>query len=93
MKTLNKQLMKVAAGVMMAGLVQAGDMDSVVAYSLGEFDRVGINHPAPRIQQSEPAKVQKTSAVGGAQSRQDKQLAAQKAEFLRRMFWLALVSR
>jgi len=93
MKNSSKRLAMVAVGLMMAGIAQAGDMDSAVAYSLGEFDRVGVSQPAAKAQQGERAKAQGKSVAGNAQSAQDRQLAAHKAEFLRRMFWLALVAR
>ncbi len=69
---------------------QAADMDSVVAYSMGEFDRVGMSQPAPKTQSG---KGQKKSATSVAQAGQDRQINAQKAEFVRRMFWMALSMR
>ena len=69
---------------------QAADMDSAVAYSMGEFDRVGMSQPVPKTQSG---KNQKKSATSVAQSRQDRQMNAQKAEFVRRMFWMALSMR
>lgn len=86
MKNSSKRLAMVAMGLMMAGIVQAGDMDSAVAYSLGEFDRVGVSQPMPKAQAAEHAGAQKQIA-------QERQLAARKAEFVRRMFWLALSAR
>lgn len=69
---------------------QAADMDSVVAYSMGEFDRVGMSQPVPKTQSG---KSQKKAATSVAQSGQDRQMNAQKAEFVRRMFWVALSMR
>lgn len=69
---------------------QAADMDSVVAYSMGEFDRVGMSQPAPKTQSG---KSQKKSATSVAQSGQHRQMNTQKAEFVRRMFWVALSMR
>ena len=69
---------------------QAADMDSAVTYSMGEFDRVGMSQPAPKTQSG---KSQKKSATSVAQSGQDRQINAQKAEFVRRMFWMALSMR
>lgn len=70
--------------------VQAADMDSAVTYSMGEFDRVGMSQPAPKTQSG---KGQKKSATSVAQSGHNKQMNTQKAEFVRRMFWVALSMR
>lgn len=68
----------------------AADMDSAVAYSLGEFDRVGMSQPMPKTQSG---KSQKKSTTSVARPSQNRQLNAQKAEFVRRMFWMALSMR
>lgn len=93
MKSLNGQLAIIVAGMMAAGISQAGDMDAAVAYSLGEFDRVGVSRPMPKAQAGARTVAQKQSAPNAAQSAQERQLAARKAEFVRRMFWLALAAR
>jgi hypothetical protein len=90
MKVLNKQLAAIVLSVMACGLAQAGDMDGAVAYSLGEFDRVGTSQPLPKAQAGARAAAKRQSPPDAAQERQ---LAARKAEFVRRMFWLALSSR
>lgn len=69
---------------------QSADMDSVVAYSMGEFDRVGMSQPAPKTQSGKSQKKPETSV---AKSGQQRQMNAQKAEFVRRMFWMALSMR
>lgn len=69
---------------------QAADMDSAVAYSMGEFDRVGMSQPVPKTQSG---KSQKKSATSVAQSGNNRQMNTQKAEFVRRMFWMALSMR
>lgn len=69
---------------------QAGDMGSVVAYSLGEFDRVGMSQPLPKVQSGN---AQKTAPTRVADAAQKRRLDAQKAEFVRRMFWVALSMR
>jgi hypothetical protein len=69
---------------------QASDMDSAVAYSMGEFDRVGMSQPAPKTQSG---KSQKKPATSVAQSGNNRQLNSQKTEFVRRMFWVALSMR
>lgn len=93
MKVLNGQLAAIVLGMMVGGLAQAGDMDGAVAYSLGEFDRVGVSQPVPKAQPDSRAKAQRQTAANPPQSAQERQLAARKAEFVRRMFWLALSSR
>lgn len=70
--------------------VLAADMDSAVTYSMGEFDRVGMSQPIPKTQSG---KSQKKSATSAIQSGQHRQMNAQKAEFVRRMFWVALSMR
>jgi hypothetical protein len=93
MKRLNRQLATISMGLLMAGIAQAGDMGSAVAYSLGEFDRVGASQPMPKAQVGGASGEQKQSRLNAAQSAQERQLAARKAEFVRRMFWLALSAR
>jgi hypothetical protein len=68
----------------------AGDLDSAVAYSMGEFDRVGLSQPLPKTLSGE---VQRKATSSRVQSSQNRQLNAQKAEFVRRMFWMALSMR
>lgn len=92
MQTMTKMM---AVGAVMAGLcgvVQASDMNGVVAYSLGEFDRVGTSQASPK---SESGKMQKKSDTKLAQgsAAQHREMNAQKAEFVRRMFWMALSMR
>ena len=89
MKAINKLVL---AGVMAMGMhgAQASDMDSAVAYSMGEFDRVGVNQPAPK---AESGKVQKPAATKLAQAGKNREVNVQKAEFVRRMFWMALSMR
>lgn len=72
------------------GTVQAADMDSALTYSLGEFDRVGMSQPVPKTQSGKTQKKQTTSV---AQSAHNRQMNTQKAEFVRRMFWVALSMR
>jgi hypothetical protein len=93
MKGLNKPLAIMAVGMMTAGIARAGDMDGAVAYSLGEFDRVGVSQPMPKAQADGRTTAQKQSGAKVAQTAQERQLAARKAEFVRRMFWLALSAR
>jgi hypothetical protein len=69
---------------------QSADMDSVVVYSMGEFDRVGMSQPVPKTQSG---KNQRKSATSVAQSGSNRQMNTQKAEFVRRMFWVALSMR
>lgn len=88
----------VMAGVLacgLSGLAQAADMNGAdlngaVAYSLGEFDRVGTSQPVPK---AGAGKVQKTSGTKFAKSGENREMNAQKAEFVRRMFWMALSMR
>jgi len=77
--------------VMLAGIAQAGDMGDAVAYSLGEFDRVGVNRTVPKSQEGRAATSGSKSAA--PQTAQERELAVRKAEFVRRMFWLALSAR
>jgi hypothetical protein len=93
MKRLKMQLAIIAAGTLAAGIAQAGDMGGAVAYSLGEFDRVGVNQPVPKAQGGARAGAPTQSGPTAAQTAQERQLAARKAEFVRRMFWLALSAR
>lgn len=81
------------AGFLTLGLgssLQAADLNDAVSYSLGEFDRVGLNQPQPKVQAPSRAK-----PVQGRQDskHQSRELNAQKAEFVRRMFWMALSMR
>ena len=85
MKYLQKGLVLISAGMVIAGLAHAGGMNDVVAHSPDEFDRVGINQSVPRVNKSDVAK--------SGRPAQKSQMAAQKAEFLRRLFWIALVAR
>jgi hypothetical protein len=95
---VKEQIMKAMAKLTMAGFLvfglngfaSAADMDGAVAYSLGEFDRVGMSRAAPKM---ESGKMQKPSGTKLAQSTQNRELTAQKAEFVRRMFWVALSMR
>lgn len=93
MKHCYKHLAIIVLGMMTTVIAQAGDMDSAVAYSLGEFDRVGVNQPAPKVQSGVRSGPQKPSATSSAQTAQERQLAARKAEFVRRIFWLAVAAR
>lgn len=87
-----------AAGVLACGLsgmtlaadMNAADLSGAVTYSLGEFDRVGTSQPVPK---AGAGKVQKTSGTKFAQSGENREMNAQKAEFVRRMFWMALSMR
>jgi hypothetical protein len=91
MKNLNQHLATIVLAMMAAGIAQAGDMDGAVAYSLGEFDRVGVSQPLPKAQAGKHVMSKKDAAAG--QSAQERALAARKAEFVRRMFWVALSVR
>jgi hypothetical protein len=100
---VKEQIMKAMAKLTMAGFLvfglngfaAAADMDGAVAYSLGEFDRVGMSRAAPKraAPKMESGKMQKPSGTKLAQSTQNRELTAQKAEFVRRMFWVALSMR
>jgi hypothetical protein len=90
MKALAKLAIVAVVGWGLNNSALAADMDSAVAYSLGEFDRVGLSQPAPR---TGSGKAQKKSPTSVARSAQDRQMNAQKAEFVRRMFWMALSMR
>lgn len=85
---------KIAMAALLAwglnGSATAGDMGSAVSYSLGEFDRVGMSQPVPKVQSGKTRKQNVTRVADGANRRQ---MDAQKAEFVRRMFWVALSMR
>lgn len=91
MNVLNRHLAAIVLGIAAAGMAQAGDLGSAVAYSLGEFDRVGVSQPVPKVQAGKRVMPQNGKAV--AQSAQEQELAMRKAEFVRRMFWVALSAR
>jgi hypothetical protein len=93
MKVLNRQLstITIVLGIMASGMAQAGDKDSIVVSSLGEFDRGGLSQPLPKAQAGKQAVTQQNTAA--AQSAQERQLAERKAEFVRRIFWMALLTR
>jgi len=90
MNAIAKLSIAVAFALGLNASAQAADMDSVVAYSMGEFDRVGMSQPVPKTQSG---KSQKKSATSVAQSGHHRQMNTQKAEFVRRMFWVALSMR
>ncbi len=95
MKAMTKLTVAGALVFGLGGLAQAADMNGVVAYSLGEFDRVGTSQPLPK---TESGKTQKPAGTKFAQSTQNqstqnREMNAQKAEFVRRMFWMALSMR
>ncbi len=87
------------AAVLACGLnsmALAADLDGAVTYSLGEFDRVGMSQPVPKIEanlKTQSGKSQKKPATSVAQSGHNRQMNTQKAEFVRRMFWVALSMR
>lgn len=91
MKTSSKKLAAAIFGMLLAGIVQAGDMGDAVTYSLGEFDRVGVNRTVPKTQEGKTAATSRKPA--SPQTAQERELAVRKAEFVRRMFWLALSAR
>jgi hypothetical protein len=90
MKAITKLAAAGALAFGLGGLAQAADMNGAVAYSLGEFDRVGTSQALPK---TESGKVQKPAGTKFAQSMQNREMNAQKAEFVRRMFWMALSMR
>jgi hypothetical protein len=91
MKILNKQMAAIVLGMALAGVAQGGDMSSAVAYSMGEFDRVGASQPLPKTQAGKRDAAQRNP--GKAQTVQEREMSARKAEFVRRMFWVALAAR
>ena len=94
MNAMAKVAMAAVLAAGLNGMTQAADLDSAVAYSFGEFDRVGQSQPLPKSQSGvSSGKGQKQSATSVAQSAQNRQVNAQKAEFVRRMFWVALSMR
>ncbi len=94
MKATAKMAMAAVLALGLGGMAHAADLDSAIAYSFGEFDRVGQSQPLPKSQTgTSPGKGQKQSPTSVAQSAQNRQVNAQKAEFVRRMFWVALSMR
>lgn len=90
MKAMTKLAVASVLACGLSGMTLAADMSGAVAYSMGEFDRVGTSQPVPK---TGTGKVQKTSGTKFAQSTQNREMNAQKAEFVRRMFWMALSMR
>lgn len=90
MKAINTLVMAGVLALGMNGGAMAADLNSAVAYSMGEFDRVGVNQPAPK---TESGKAQKTASTKLAATGNNREMNAQKAEFVRRMFWMALSMR
>lgn len=93
MNILCKQLIPAFVILAMSSFAQAGDSDSAQAHSLGEFDRVGVNQPRPKTGDEEFSRPSRKAVAGNARTADGKREAVKKAEFMRRLFWLALVSR